>query len=134
MGKLGERFAELREQILVGNPGVSDMRRDIRAFHYDTDFRIVTGGTPTWFPPPGTVGRGAPNPAAARAKGSLQRLISDTEAEAKAAASEAGRSRVPAPAPATSIRHALDQQEQHGRPGSAASPEPDLAPGRRVFF
>ncbi len=37
----------LRAQIFVGNVGVSDTRRDIRAFHYDCDFRIVTGGTHT---------------------------------------------------------------------------------------
>ncbi|RAI01673.1 FAD-dependent oxidoreductase [Acuticoccus sediminis] len=35
----------LRQSILVGNPAVSDTRRDIRAYHYDRDFRIVTGGT-----------------------------------------------------------------------------------------
>ncbi|MGF7161608.1 glycine/D-amino acid oxidase-like deaminating enzyme [Rhodoligotrophos appendicifer] len=39
--------ASLRSQILKDNPAVSDMRRDIRAFHYDVDFRIVTGGTHT---------------------------------------------------------------------------------------
>ncbi|ODN71243.1 NAD(P)/FAD-dependent oxidoreductase [Methylobrevis pamukkalensis] len=38
---------DLRETILVGNPAVSDMRRDIRAFHYDAAGRIVTGGTHT---------------------------------------------------------------------------------------
>jgi glycine/D-amino acid oxidase-like deaminating enzyme len=38
---------KLREGILKGNPAVSDTRRDIRAFHYDRDFRIVTGGTHT---------------------------------------------------------------------------------------
>lgn len=37
----------LRDVILRGNPAVSDTRRDIRAFHYDRDFRIVTGGTHT---------------------------------------------------------------------------------------
>jgi glycine/D-amino acid oxidase-like deaminating enzyme len=37
----------LRAKILRDNPAVSDTRRDIRAFHYDTDFRIVTGGTLT---------------------------------------------------------------------------------------
>lgn len=37
----------LRQEILPGNPAVSDTRRDIRAFHYDADFRIVTGGTHT---------------------------------------------------------------------------------------
>lgn len=37
--------AQLRSEIFVGNPAVSDTRRDIRAFHYDRDFRIVTGGT-----------------------------------------------------------------------------------------
>lgn len=39
----------LRSQIFVGNVGVSDTRRDIRAFHYDCDFRIVTGGTHTFW-------------------------------------------------------------------------------------
>ncbi|WP_119389662.1 NAD(P)/FAD-dependent oxidoreductase [Taklimakanibacter lacteus] len=40
----------LRAAILKNNPAVSDTRRDIRAFHYDRDFRIVTGGTHTvWF-------------------------------------------------------------------------------------
>ncbi|MFB2550470.1 NAD(P)/FAD-dependent oxidoreductase [Ensifer soli] len=38
---------ELRSKILIDNPAVSDTRRDIRAFHYDRDFRIVTGGTHT---------------------------------------------------------------------------------------
>lgn len=37
----------LRAEILVGNPAVSDTQRDIRSFHYDRDFRIVTGGTHT---------------------------------------------------------------------------------------
>jgi glycine/D-amino acid oxidase-like deaminating enzyme len=40
----------LREQILVGNPAVSDMRNDLRYFHYDRDGRLVSGGTHTfWF-------------------------------------------------------------------------------------
>ena len=39
----------LRAQIFVGNVGVSDTRHDIRAFHYDVDFRIVTGGTHTFW-------------------------------------------------------------------------------------
>jgi glycine/D-amino acid oxidase-like deaminating enzyme len=40
----------LREKILVGNPGVSDMRNDLRYFHYDCDNRLVSGGTHTfWF-------------------------------------------------------------------------------------
>lgn len=40
----------LRTQILVGNPAVSDMRNDIRYFHYDVDGRLVSGGTHTfWF-------------------------------------------------------------------------------------
>lgn len=38
---------ELRREILRDNPAVSDTRRDIRAFHYDVDFRIATGGTHT---------------------------------------------------------------------------------------
>lgn len=37
--------AALRAQILPGNPAVSDMRRDIRYFHYDLDGRLVSGGT-----------------------------------------------------------------------------------------
>jgi len=36
-----------RAQVLRDNPAVSDMRRDLRYFHYDRDFRIVTGGTHT---------------------------------------------------------------------------------------
>lgn len=39
--------AALRKRILIGNPAVSDTRRDIRAFHYDRDHRIVTAGTLT---------------------------------------------------------------------------------------
>ncbi len=40
----------LRAGILVGNPAVSDMRNDIRYFHYDRDNRLVSGGTHTlWF-------------------------------------------------------------------------------------
>lgn len=39
----------LRSQIFVGNVGVSDTRRDIRAFHYDRDFRIVAGATHTFW-------------------------------------------------------------------------------------
>lgn len=38
---------ELRAVILKNNPAVSDTRRDIRAYHYDRNFRIVTGGTHT---------------------------------------------------------------------------------------
>lgn len=38
---------ELREKILIGNPAVSDMRRDLRYFHYDVDGRLVSGGTHT---------------------------------------------------------------------------------------
>ncbi|MGE3874768.1 MAG: NAD(P)/FAD-dependent oxidoreductase [Parvibaculaceae bacterium] len=38
---------ELRRSILKNNPAVSDTRRDIRAYHYDRDYRIVTGGTHT---------------------------------------------------------------------------------------
>ena len=40
----------LREKILVGNPAVSDMRNDMRYFHYDCDNRLVSGGTHTlWY-------------------------------------------------------------------------------------
>lgn len=39
----------LRARILVGNPAVSDMRRDIRYFHYDVDGRLVSGGTHTFW-------------------------------------------------------------------------------------
>ncbi|AYD04222.1 FAD-dependent oxidoreductase [Neorhizobium sp. NCHU2750] len=42
--------ADLREQILVGNPAVSDMRNDLRYFHYDCDNRLVSGATHSfWF-------------------------------------------------------------------------------------
>lgn len=37
----------LRARVLRANPAVSDMRRDLRYFHLDRDFRIVTGGTHT---------------------------------------------------------------------------------------
>ncbi len=40
---------ELRGQILVGNPAVSDMRQDLRYFHYDRDNRLVSGGTHTFW-------------------------------------------------------------------------------------
>jgi glycine/D-amino acid oxidase-like deaminating enzyme len=41
---------DLRAQILVGNPAVSDMRNDLRYFHYDCDNRLVSGATHTlWF-------------------------------------------------------------------------------------
>jgi glycine/D-amino acid oxidase-like deaminating enzyme len=40
---------ELREEILVGNPAVSDMRNDLRYFHYDCDNRLVSGGTHTFW-------------------------------------------------------------------------------------
>ena len=40
---------ELRSTILVGNPAVSDMRNDIRYYHYDRDFRLVSGGTHTFW-------------------------------------------------------------------------------------
>lgn len=40
---------ELREEILVGNPAVSDMRNDLRYFHYDRDNRLVSGGTHTFW-------------------------------------------------------------------------------------
>lgn len=39
----------LRARILVGNPAVSDMRGDIRYFHYDRDNRLVSGGTHTFW-------------------------------------------------------------------------------------
>lgn len=34
----------LRSTILPGNRGVSDMRRELRAFHYDRDGRLISGG------------------------------------------------------------------------------------------
>lgn len=37
----------LRAQILPGNPAVSDMHNDLGFFHYDRDFRIVSGGALT---------------------------------------------------------------------------------------
>ncbi|WP_208948546.1 NAD(P)/FAD-dependent oxidoreductase [Segnochrobactrum spirostomi] len=41
---------DVRARILVGNPAVSDMRADMRYFHYDRDHRLVSGGTHTvWF-------------------------------------------------------------------------------------
>lgn len=40
---------ELRSRILVGNPAVSDMRNDLRYFHYDRDNRLVSGGTHTFW-------------------------------------------------------------------------------------
>ena len=41
--------ADLRQSILPDNSAMSDTRRDIRAFHYDCDGRLVTGGTlMTW--------------------------------------------------------------------------------------
>jgi glycine/D-amino acid oxidase-like deaminating enzyme len=40
---------ELRAGILVGNPAVSDMRQDLRYFHYDRDNRLVSGGTHTFW-------------------------------------------------------------------------------------
>ncbi|RUU51870.1 FAD-binding oxidoreductase, partial [Mesorhizobium sp. M2C.T.Ca.TU.009.01.2.1] len=40
---------ELRARILVGNPAVSDMRQDLRYFHYDRDNRLVSGGTHTFW-------------------------------------------------------------------------------------
>lgn len=40
---------ELRAQILVGNPAVSDMRNDLRYFHFDCDNRLVSGGTHTFW-------------------------------------------------------------------------------------
>jgi glycine/D-amino acid oxidase-like deaminating enzyme len=39
----------LRAQILVGDPAVSDMRNDLRYFHYDRDNRLVSGGTHTFW-------------------------------------------------------------------------------------
>jgi glycine/D-amino acid oxidase-like deaminating enzyme len=40
---------ELRSQILIGNPAVSDMRNDLRYFHYDCDHRLVSGATHTFW-------------------------------------------------------------------------------------
>ncbi|MBV2142145.1 FAD-dependent oxidoreductase [Falsochrobactrum sp. TDYN1] len=40
---------ELRAQILLGNPAVSDMRNDLRYFHFDCDNRLVSGGTHTFW-------------------------------------------------------------------------------------
>ncbi|MDX3929482.1 MAG: FAD-dependent oxidoreductase [Shinella sp.] len=40
---------ELRAQILVGNPAVSDMHNDLRYFHYDCDGRLVSGATHTFW-------------------------------------------------------------------------------------
>ena len=34
----------LRRTILSGNEGVSDLRRELRAFHYDRDGRLISGG------------------------------------------------------------------------------------------
>jgi len=36
--------ANLRGTILVGNVGFTDMRRELRAFHYDRDGRLISGG------------------------------------------------------------------------------------------
>lgn len=38
---------DVRAQILIGNPAVSDMRNDLRYFHYDRDYRLVSGATHT---------------------------------------------------------------------------------------
>ncbi|MEZ5798543.1 MAG: FAD-dependent oxidoreductase [Paracoccaceae bacterium] len=40
---------DLRRVILPGNPAVSDMRRDLRYFHYDVEGRLVSGGTHTFW-------------------------------------------------------------------------------------
>lgn len=40
---------ELRAQILIGNPAVSDMHNDLRYFHYDCDNRLVSGATHTFW-------------------------------------------------------------------------------------
>ena len=40
---------DVRAKILVGNPAVSDMRNDLRYFHYDCDNRLVSGGTHTFW-------------------------------------------------------------------------------------
>lgn len=40
---------DVRAGILVGNPAVSDMRNDLRYFHYDCDNRLVSGGTHTFW-------------------------------------------------------------------------------------
>ena len=56
---------DLRRRILAANPAVSDTRRDLRAFHYDADGRIVTGGTlMTW--------RGRPR---LRAEAAVRRML-----------------------------------------------------------
>lgn len=47
----------LRSQILPGNPAVSDMRRDLRYFHYDVEGRLVSGGTHTFWHNEATRGR-----------------------------------------------------------------------------
>lgn len=41
--------AEVRAQILIGSPAVSDMHADMRYFHYDRDHRLVSGGTHTFW-------------------------------------------------------------------------------------
>lgn len=48
---------EVRAQILKGNPAVSDMRNDMRYFHYDVDGRLVSGGTDGLRPTPEAQGR-----------------------------------------------------------------------------
>lgn len=40
---------DLRSQILIGNPAVSDMRNNMRYFHYDVDNRLVSGGLHTFW-------------------------------------------------------------------------------------
>lgn len=40
---------DLRAQILIGNVAVSDMRNDLRYFHYDCDGRLVSGATHTFW-------------------------------------------------------------------------------------
>ncbi len=48
---------EVRARILKGNPAVSDMRNDLRYFHYDVDGRLVSGGTDGLFTTPEAQGR-----------------------------------------------------------------------------
>lgn len=40
---------DIKAQILVGNPAVSDMHNDLRYFHYDCDGRLVSGATHTFW-------------------------------------------------------------------------------------
>jgi glycine/D-amino acid oxidase-like deaminating enzyme len=49
----------LRATILAGNQGFSDMRREIRAFHYDRDGRLISGGRMMLWHHAAARGRGA---------------------------------------------------------------------------